>query len=120
MKKAKTKPVYRSAISGKFVSKEYTKKKPRVTLKQKVRIGKQLLTHGASQAAFSIRRFFGRMEYMKKEIACKTGLKKNIIKKEVFNREIALCRQLSKGNKGKCGWGKCKDCGVIPFFIQII
>ncbi|MFH1582175.1 MAG: hypothetical protein ABIA08_00195 [bacterium] len=39
-KKAKTKPVYRSAISGKFVSKKYTEKKPRVTLKQKVRTGK--------------------------------------------------------------------------------
>jgi hypothetical protein len=36
-KKAKTKTVYRSAISGKFVSKGYTRKKPRVTLKQKVR-----------------------------------------------------------------------------------
>jgi len=39
-KKAKTKAVYRSAISGKFVSKKYTKRKPRVTLKQKVRIHK--------------------------------------------------------------------------------
>ncbi|MFH1820775.1 MAG: hypothetical protein ABH805_02580 [Candidatus Nealsonbacteria bacterium] len=37
-KTAKTKPVYRSSISGKFVSKKYTKRKPKVTLKQKVRI----------------------------------------------------------------------------------
>ncbi|MFH1582654.1 MAG: hypothetical protein ABIA08_02780 [bacterium] len=54
-----------------------------------------------------------------KKITYKTGLKKNIIKKEVFDREIALCKQLSKENKGKCGWGKCKDCGVIPFLYKL-
>jgi len=58
---------------------------------------------------------------MKKEnkLTCKTGLKKNIIKKEVFNREIALCKMLSKKNKGKCGWGRCKDCGVIPILYKL-
>jgi len=55
---------------------------------------------------------------MKKKPTCKTGLKKNIIKKEVFNREIALCRMLSKENRGKCGWGKCRDCGVIPLLYK--
>ncbi len=55
---------------------------------------------------------------MSKEITCKTGLKKNIIKKSVFEREIALCRQLSKNKKG-CGWGKCKDCGVIPLLYKL-
>ena len=44
---------------------------------------------------------------------CKIGLKKNIIKKDVFYREILLCKELYQKNKGKCGWGKCKDCGVI-------
>ena len=53
------------------------------------------------------------------KLTCKTGLKKNIIKKEVFDREIALCRQLSKEHKGRCGWGKCKDCGVIPFLYKL-
>ena len=53
------------------------------------------------------------------KLACKTSLKKNIIKKEVFNREIALCKMLAKDNKGKCGWGKCKDCGVIPLLIKL-
>lgn len=45
--------------------------------------------------------------------------KKNIIKKEVFNKEIALCKMLSTEHKGKCGWGKCKDCGVIPFLYKL-
>jgi len=56
---------------------------------------------------------------MKKKPTCKIGLKKNIIKKEVFDREIALCKMLSKENKGKCGWGKCKNCGVIPLLYKL-
>ena len=56
---------------------------------------------------------------MKKKLTCKTGLKKNIIKKEVFKREIALCKMLAKEHKGKCGWGKCKDCGVIPLLYKL-
>jgi len=55
----------------------------------------------------------------KKKITCKTGLKKNIIKKEVFDEEISLCRRLAKENKGKCHWGKCKDCGVIPLLYKL-
>jgi hypothetical protein len=56
---------------------------------------------------------------MKKKITCKTGLKKNIINKKIFDREIELCSKLSKKNKGKCGWGKCKDCGVIPLLVKL-
>ncbi len=55
----------------------------------------------------------------KNKPTCKSGLKKNIIKKEVFDKEIALCRMLSKKHKGKCGWGKCKNCGVIPFLYKL-
>lgn len=55
----------------------------------------------------------------KNKLTYTTGLKKNIIKKEVFDREIKLCEILSKKNKGKCGWGKCKDCGVIPFLYKL-
>jgi len=55
----------------------------------------------------------------KNKITCKTELKKNVIKKEVFDREIALCKMLSKENRGKCGWGKCKDCGVIPLLYKL-
>lgn len=56
---------------------------------------------------------------MKEKITCKTGLKKNIIKKEVFNKEILLCNMLAKKHKGKCGWGICKYCGVIPFLYKL-
>ncbi|MFH1456809.1 MAG: hypothetical protein ABIF17_01695 [Patescibacteria group bacterium] len=44
---------------------------------------------------------------------------KNIIQKEVFDREIKICRDLFKKNRGKCNWGKCKDCGVIPFLYKL-
>ena len=54
-----------------------------------------------------------------KKLTCKTGLKKNIIKKEVFDREVALCKMLAKQNGGKCGWGKCKECGVIPLLWKL-
>lgn len=53
------------------------------------------------------------------KLNCKTELKKNIIKKAVFDREIALCKMLAKKNKGKCGWGRCKDCGVIPLLYKL-
>lgn len=49
----------------------------------------------------------------------KKRLKKNIIKKEVFDREISICQTLSKEKKGKCVWGICKDCGVIPFLYKL-
>ena len=48
-----------------------------------------------------------------KKLSCKTGLKKYVIRKDVFEREIELCKKLSKENKGGCNWGKCKDCGVL-------
>lgn len=50
---------------------------------------------------------------------CKNGLRKNVIDKEIFNREIALCQKLAKENSGKCGWGKCMDCGVIPLLYKL-
>lgn len=54
-----------------------------------------------------------------KKLTCKTGLKKNIIKKEVFDREITLCKNLAKENKGKCGWGICEKCGVLPLLFKL-
>lgn len=54
---------------------------------------------------------------MAKEITCKTGLKKNVIKKAVFDREVKLCKKLSRSKK--CGWGICKNCGVIPLLIKL-
>ena len=54
-----------------------------------------------------------------KALTCKTGLKKGIVKKEVFERELALCKKLSRKHKGKCGWGECKKCGVVPLLYKL-
>lgn len=45
--------------------------------------------------------------------------KKDIIKKNVFEREIGLCQLLSKQNNGKCNWGLCKYCGVLPLLYKL-
>jgi len=45
--------------------------------------------------------------------------KKKPINKEIFNKEISMCKKLFQKNKGKCAWGKCKDCGVIPFLYKL-
>ncbi len=55
----------------------------------------------------------------KKNISCKTGLKKNVISKKVFDREMELCQMLSRENGGRCGWGRCKDCGAVPLLIKL-
>ncbi len=44
---------------------------------------------------------------------------KKSLKKEVFNKEIALCRKESKENKGGCQWGRCKNCGVVPLLYKL-
>lgn len=56
---------------------------------------------------------------MKKKPTCKTGLKKNVISKEVFDRELVLCKQLDEENGGKCGWGTCDECGAIPLLYKL-
>lgn len=56
---------------------------------------------------------------MKKELSCKTGLKKNIINKCIYEREIALCKKLSKEGNGRCGWGECDKCGVLPLLYKL-
>lgn len=53
------------------------------------------------------------------EITCTAGLVPGIIDEETFNREIALCRKLSKENNGGCCWGKCADCGVVPLLYKL-
>ncbi len=55
---------------------------------------------------------------MIKKLTCKTDLKENIIKKNVFNREVLLCKKFSKKSDGCC-WGKCKDCGVVPLLYKL-
>ncbi|MFH1401776.1 MAG: hypothetical protein ABIG40_02335 [Parcubacteria group bacterium] len=44
---------------------------------------------------------------------------KSIITKKVFDKEVAMCEKLAKENKGKCVWGKCTNCGVIPFLYKL-
>lgn len=46
-------------------------------------------------------------------------MKKEIIKKDVFDREIALCKRLSKEGGGQCHWGECSKCGVIPLLYKL-
>ena len=42
-----------------------------------------------------------------------------VIKNDVFEQEIAMCRKLSKENSGKCGWGVCETCGVVPLLYKL-
>lgn len=41
------------------------------------------------------------------------------MQKEIFKREIAMCKKLSKKNGGKCNWGECEKCGVIPLLYKL-
>lgn len=41
------------------------------------------------------------------------------MEKEIFEREIAMYRELSKKNDGKCIWGECEKCGVIPLLFKL-
>ncbi len=43
----------------------------------------------------------------------------NNMEKEIFEKEIAMCKELSKKNDGKCAWGKCEKCGVIPLLYKL-
>ncbi|MEA2098115.1 MAG: hypothetical protein U9P70_03520 [Patescibacteria group bacterium] len=54
-----------------------------------------------------------------KKVACEAGRKKYVLKKSVFEKEIEFCKKMSKKNKGKCAWGKCKDCGVLPLLYKL-
>lgn len=38
---------------------------------------------------------------------------------ETFDREIAMCRKLHRENGGRCNWGKCVNCGVIPILYKL-
>lgn len=38
---------------------------------------------------------------------------------ETFEKELAMCRDLNKKNGGKCNWGTCDTCGVIPMLYKL-
>jgi len=41
------------------------------------------------------------------------------MEKEVFEKEIAMCQKLFKKNGGKCKWGECEKCGVVPLLYKL-
>jgi len=41
------------------------------------------------------------------------------MEQELFEKEINMCRELSKKNGGRCKWGECDKCGVIPLLYKI-
>lgn len=41
------------------------------------------------------------------------------MEKEIFEKEIAMCRELSQKNGGKCSWGECEKCGVVPLLYKL-
>jgi len=41
------------------------------------------------------------------------------ISEEVLARETAMCRKLNRENGGRCNWGKCESCGVIPLLYKL-
>lgn len=44
-------------------------------------------------------------------------LNKSSLSKEVFDKEIAICKKQFKN--GKCAWGECDRCGVIPLLVKL-
>jgi len=40
-----------------------------------------------------------------------------IISKEIYEKELEMCRQLHR--EGKCCWGDCKNCGVIALLYKL-
>lgn len=46
-------------------------------------------------------------------------MKKEIADAGNFERETSMCRKLNLQNGGKCNWGKCENCGVIPMLYKL-
>jgi hypothetical protein len=55
----------------------------------------------------------------KKVPDCKAKLQPNVIEKDVFEHELAICQSLSQEHGGKCSWGVCASCGVVPLLIKL-
>lgn len=41
------------------------------------------------------------------------------MEKEIFEKELTMCKKLSKKNNGRCKWGECEKCGVIPLLYKL-
>ncbi|MDD3007037.1 MAG: hypothetical protein PHX30_05690 [Candidatus Pacebacteria bacterium] len=44
---------------------------------------------------------------------------KAAIGKDIFDREVSMCKKLNRKNDGGCNWGKCQSCGVIPMLYKL-
>lgn len=38
---------------------------------------------------------------------------------KILKTEFSMCRKLYKENNGKCAWGRCESCGVIPLLYKL-
>lgn len=38
---------------------------------------------------------------------------------KTFESEIAMCQVLTKKHGGKCNWGQCDKCGVVPLLYKL-
>jgi len=43
----------------------------------------------------------------------------NKITEDTYNQELKICQEESMKNGGKCNWGKCQECGVIPLLYKL-
>ena len=41
------------------------------------------------------------------------------MEKVIFDKENKICQELSHKNGGKCNWGECDKCGVIPLLHKL-
>jgi hypothetical protein len=55
----------------------------------------------------------------KEQCCCHTELKPNVIEKQTFDNERAICKQLYHEKNGSCCWGECDKCGVIPLLYKL-
>ena len=54
-----------------------------------------------------------------KNIRSVMELNLNFMNEEIFEKEISMCKELSQKNGGKCNWGECGKCGVIPLLYKL-
>lgn len=43
----------------------------------------------------------------------------NKMEKEIIEKEKEICKKLYRKNNGKCAWGECNKCGVIPLLYKL-
>ncbi len=56
---------------------------------------------------------------MPEELKSEPGLEAALISEGTFARELSMCKKLSRKREGKCNWGECAKCGVIPLLYKL-